>query len=168
MGHSLLEKKENLFPVYRGLPIKPQSIIQLWGTKVAVSPAHPITLPSSIRGFSNAPTPPHPRESLTCSPPLTLVDSQALGGRGGGFRLLGSIPPSVTPKSLPVSVWTTPILDSDQGFLPISLVSHFPSNPGFMPMMIHQEHKPEGPRILLWVPIPCHWIQFQLLWCTDL
>lgn len=156
MGHSLLEKKENLFPVYRGLPIKPQSIIQLWGTKVAVSPAHPITLLSSIRGFSNAPTPPQGDTDLFF--PSDACGQSSTGRERGWIPSFGVHSSLCYPKSLPVSVWTTSILDSDQGPLPVSLVSHFPSNPGFTPMMIHQEHKPEGPRILLWVPIPCHWI----------
>lgn len=55
---------------------------------------------------------------------------------------------------LPPCHWITPLLDSGQGLLTNFLVSHFPSNPDFMPMMVFQEHKPEDPEPFCGFPFP--------------
>lgn len=101
------------------------SSIHLWGTDIhscLSSPSH--QTPQLYSGVLQSP--PHPREMLTCFF-LSDVCGQGSTGCGGFCPFLPLLPPCH---------WITPLLDSGQGLLTNFLVSHFPSNPDFMPMMV--------------------------------
>lgn len=83
MVHSPPEKKENLLSTLHRAYTSHSLLFSFGGyTYKAVSPPHSTGLPSST---SNAPPPPDPREMLTCSSSLTLVDRQMLGAGDSVF-----------------------------------------------------------------------------------
>lgn len=144
MGHSLLEKKENVFSVCRGLALATVYYQALGNrhTQLSLIPT-PSDSPAPCGG---SPMPPSPQGETNLFFPSDAFGQANIGEWGVSFGVHSSL---YYPMPPPVSVWITPILDSGQGLLTVLLVSYPPSNPGFMSMMVFQEYMPEGPRILL-------------------